>query len=310
MLKNFNPRSPHGERQKAGKIRQKTTDFNPRSPHGERRAFPTGGGFIAAFQSTLPARGATSASRCPSAARSFQSTLPARGATRTCKMSENLKRISIHAPRTGSDRSAPKADAQSVQISIHAPRTGSDWMVNFIRHNLCISIHAPRTGSDATIKHYQWIARHFNPRSPHGERQKFLRRWKRQRKIFQSTLPARGATGTAARKYQRTTDFNPRSPHGERPDQVVTRTKVAKFQSTLPARGATIWSSLSPRTLKFQSTLPARGATWQIRRTWSPEENFNPRSPHGERRWHFAAFCGTMRISIHAPRTGSDPTKL
>ena len=34
--------------------------------------------------------------------------------------------ISIHAPRTGSDRTPGKAETATKKISIHAPRTGSD----------------------------------------------------------------------------------------------------------------------------------------------------------------------------------------
>ena len=57
-------------------------DFNPRSPHGERPDSDVVESIAQAFQSTLPARGAT---------------FNAFG-----KMMENYK-ISIHAPRTGSD---------------------------------------------------------------------------------------------------------------------------------------------------------------------------------------------------------------
>ena len=55
----------------------------------------------------------------------------------------------------------------------------------------------------------------FNPRSPHGERPLayFVAPFAA---IFQSTLPARGATGRAVRTV-RGRNFNPRSPHGERP---------------------------------------------------------------------------------------------
>ena len=126
---------------------------------------------------------------------------------------------------------------------------------------------------------------------------------------------------------------------------------TVRFQSTLPARGATRIKPLhrvgveisihAPRTgsdhgkmakqgecFPFQSTLPARGATLSLLATFLPETNFNPRSPHGERRC--CRFCtpsiprfqstlparGATRlhrrerrlllISIHAPRTGSD----
>ena len=145
----------------------------------------------------------------------FQSTLPARGATRQRVTPPNAKGISIHAPRTGSD-SGKTAACAACLISIHAPRTGSDAFPclaaraysNFnprsphgerlnmgartVRLNI-ISIHAPRTGSDLTA-------------SPMGL----------MMNVFQSTLPARGAT--LFQYYQR---------------------YLFQFQSTLPARGAT-----------------------------------------------------------------------
>ena len=168
---NFNPRSPHGERQGAVRAAAEWRYFNPRSPHGERLCNVTNTIYIFQFQSTLPARGATRASRSCPLCRGFQSTLPARGATIfVCSMAD-LFGISIHAPRTGSD-----------DMDVGLGSFGSD-----------ISIHAPRTGSDR------------------------LRRWLcNQTTSFQSTLPARGATTPKPRRCVRTDDFNPRSPHGER----------------------------------------------------------------------------------------------
>ena len=189
-------------------------NFNPRSPHGERQWLPTYKSEVTAFQSTLPARGATRLGQC--------------AAIRPL--------ISIHAPRTGSDRAGragvcnagnfnPRsphgerrrqlrrsgADADfnprsphgerhdaarcadgRVCISIHAPRTGSDLIADFLILLKKISIHAPRTGSDGKQSHVRRGEFHFNPRSPHGER-----RWSC------STPP----------EHQH---FNPRSPHGER----------------------------------------------------------------------------------------------
>ena len=55
--------------------------FNPRSPHGERRIVASGLSSPMPFQSTLPARGATSSYWNHLFRRTFQSTLPARGAT-------------------------------------------------------------------------------------------------------------------------------------------------------------------------------------------------------------------------------------
>ena len=152
----------------------------------------------------------------PSPRCQFQSTLPARGATRfaldymilvynfnprsphgerhvTFVSGDLHPLISIHAPRTGSDRRWAARVGLFQQISIHAPRTGSDQGRARQVRGTGISIHAPRTGSDRCRPAAFPRPAYFNPRSPHGERH-----------------------GIAARKYQRTTDFNPRSPHGER----------------------------------------------------------------------------------------------
>ena len=80
---------------------------------------------------------------------------------------------------------------------------------------------------------------HFNPRSPHGERQyrRFGRLWSAN-------------------------NFNPRSPHGERPTQLFPFISYAStFQPTLPARGATLDNADAVSYELFQPTLPARGAT-------------------------------------------------
>ena len=108
------------------------------------------------------------------------------------------------------------------------------------------------------------------------------------------------------------------------------RRAAGAFQSTLPARGATAprvdlealrqISIHAPRTgsdatnhgscfpSSFQSTLPARGATWERVGMGADRTDFNPRSPHGERRGIVMPQGRTRAISIHAPRTGSDPT--
>ena len=147
-----------------------------------------------------------------------------------------------------------------------------------------ISIHAPRTGSDGLVSFQH---------SADG--------------VFQSTLPARGATFAAK----------------------VKAVHAGTFQSTLPARGATPVDRVKPYARNaFQSTLPARGATAWTTPSASGARNFNPRSPHGERRcrltWKTSPliFQSTLpargatfwipsytlfiTISIHAPRTGSD----
>ena len=61
----FNPRSPHGERLVAVRSVPIVAHFNPRSPHGERRLTEALEQLNEAFQSTLPAWGATICGTAP-----------------------------------------------------------------------------------------------------------------------------------------------------------------------------------------------------------------------------------------------------
>ena len=303
--KNFNPRSPWGERPQTWPRACCKLHFNPRSPWGERQRRTI---------DSVPAG-------------IFQSTLPVGGATLSGARREWYGQISIHAPRGGSDR-CPQAAGSPQQISIHAPRGGSDsssgspfgepgnfnprspWGERQLSHRLVfdfeefqstlpvggatadpqggqghhqISIHAPRGGSDWQAPARRWaFLQNFNPRSPWGER---LRDGQRRRGLqaFQSTLPVGGATNPQAKRF-----------------------RALRFQSTLPVGGA---------------TLPATGAS-------GPFPYFNPRSPWGERPVLSSHVCPPLKfqstlpvggatqnepqqcsgegISIHAPRGGSD----
>ena len=168
---NFNPRSPHGERRFRALQELAACDFNPRSPHGERQRY---------------------APICSSSNR-FQSTLPARGATPVHSLQEKRQMISIHAPRTGSDADVVARRKQRQKFQSTLPARGATAATARNVDNGVISIHAPRTGSDGQSADGQGNIRHFNPRSPHGERRK-TRREAQVLSVFQSTLPARGAT--------------------------------------------------------------------------------------------------------------------
>ena len=171
----FNPRSPHGERRKRARTPRLTPHFNPRSPHGERHGYycevaPTG-----TFQSTLPARGATCMAISYAALKSNFNPRSPHGERPVAHGWSHGRKISIHAPRTGSD-ALRQQPCDRLRISIHAPRTGSDGSTPAKFAVLTgISIHAPRTGSD--------------PAGPVAGADRFP---------FQSTLPARGATSVRA----------------------------------------------------------------------------------------------------------------
>ena len=144
-----------------------------------------------------------------------------------------------------------------------------------------ISIHAPRTGSDPRKIITSYTQRDFNPRSPHGER----------------LLIA--SSGWA------TPHFNPRSPHGERPAHPLRATGWQHFNPRSPHGERLLIASSGWATPHFnprsphgeRPAHPLRATGWQ---------HFNPRSPHGERPRLRRRLAGKQRISIHAPRTGSD----
>ena len=193
-------------------------------------------------------------------------------------------------------------------ISIHAPRTGSDMEHPNDDNSRRISIHAPRTGSDQQA------------RASLG-----------QLNVFQSTLPARGATGARWRStmavvisthaprtgsdvenaiyYKGYPDFNPRSPHGERPQASRADRDCHPISTHAPRTGSDPDFCVNKfQVVRFQPTLPARGATCTCRTRLPSPWHFNPRSPHGERHARRNNCHSRQLISTHAPRTGSDPS--
>ena len=193
---------------------------------------------------------------------------------------DDVVRISIHAPRTGSDTSCPTSRQRHSAFQSTLPARGATMSMSITIYPPSISIHAPRTGSD---DERGGIAGEvdFNPRSPHGERHTF-RCWLLRLGIFQSTLPARGATRAAQHQQKcnlisihapRTGSdkwtafmspprgyFNPRSPHGERPVGESVTFTVTQFQSTLPARGATGRDPLVQAELAISIHAPRTGS--------------------------------------------------
>ena len=191
--------------------------------------------------------------------------------------------ISIHAPRVGSDRGnvlklsiihyfyprsprgerhiAYRAKMDDIRISIHAPRVGSDRVASYHKTTSgIISIHAPRVGSDGQPLNFSYGGEYFYPRSPRGERLRFLR-IDQTDSLFLSTLPAWGATiiSWLISPIYLISIHAPRV--GSDPFHGLTATREAVFLSTLPAWGATI--------SRMASTLIT--------------QHFYPRSPRGER---------------------------
>ena len=168
-------------------------NFNPRSPWGERQEVYNDAMWSKIFQSTLPVGGATSnnVSIFPQPLL-FQSTLPVGGATALIMLNLQRTRISIHAPRGGSDllfllrtanrdhfnprspwgerRLHPPPGPEPPYFNPRSPWGERLFPALIVDRPIGISIHAPRGGSDWAILRWAMQIRYFNPRSPWGER--------------------------------------------------------------------------------------------------------------------------------------------
>ena len=206
-----------------------------------------------------------------------------RGATDRGNSRHQKIRISIHAPRAGSD--APDAASPGgrrdfnprspcgerpvartsgfrfLRFQSTLPVRGATRVLFWRQRNGDISIHAPRAGSDQraeNVDHVRVISIH----APRAGSDRVI-------------IPVDGPGG----------DFNPRSPCGERPGVYWVIHGNIPFQSTLPVRGATTYQPALILRTTFQSTLPVRGATLGNDLDYSLRAYFNPRSPCGERQY-------------------------
>ena len=167
----FNPRSPYGERQPAlstlfspyqfqstlplrgatfrpASFHIRRQNFNPRSPYGERLHRPM----------------------MPNGDKEFQSTLPLRGATKIAIPISKPRKISIHAPLTGSDRCITDSVCTHRYFNPRSPygeRRSRQWIFAFVvRFQSTLPLRGATTSPKLVIS----------------------------ADIFQSTLPLRGAT--------------------------------------------------------------------------------------------------------------------
>ena len=131
----------------------------------------------------------------------FQSTLPGWGATGAMGVERRHERISIHAPRMGSDSAGRWVDITTIPFQSTLPGWGATRSWNTQTRNISISIHAPRMGSDVSPIACKPPISNFNPRSPDGERQ-YDSNGVSRKSLFQSTLPGWGATDHLESKCQ------------------------------------------------------------------------------------------------------------
>ena len=259
----------------------------------------------------------------------FQSTLPAREAT-SFSISASFKvHISIHASREGSDPWPPYNCSQPSYFNPRFPRGKRHTHDKSIRSRIRFQSTLPAREATLCYVHDHLFRPDFNPRFPRGKRpEKIIRevtavenfnprfpRGKRRIKrplkswprLFQSTLPAREATEKQAAKAPKKEISIHASREGSDDGVTVLTAKASQISIHASREG---------------SDRAQLGALWALR-------NFNPRFPRGKRPsggricTDFGIFQSTLpareatyygsdgvrhrHISIHASREGSDP---
>ena len=191
---------------------RRVRDFNPRSPHGERRLLRLSNPQWDLISTHAPRTGSdTKADGVLSEVKAFQPTLPARGATRKRNFDAKELLISTHAPRTGSDayqyRYAVPSDHFNPR-SPHGERLGDFRACSVRPYFNPRSPHGERQGR----KPSRLPPRYFNPRSPHGERQYAQVDWEGET-YFNPRSPhgERHAGGTKARAGREISTHAPRT---------------------------------------------------------------------------------------------------
>ena len=167
--------------------------FNPRTPRGVRRRISVF--LLRGFTISIPA--------------------PREGCDEVCRRPVCRRSISIHAPREGCDQTFMSLPLETREFQSTHPARGATMSTLVGSLLSLISIHAPREGCDASLFVISNRPPYFNPRTPRGVRRAGLRSGI-QRRPFQSTHPARGATSPAPMGRPGDCNFNPRTPRGVR----------------------------------------------------------------------------------------------
>ena len=324
----FNPRSPCGERPDAMIQDMMQSGFQSTLPVWgatlqTSRTPPT-----ALFQSTLPVWGATRPVELSRTCPTFQSTLPVWGATLQYSMANLGREFQSTLPvwgATGTTSQPPPAPpnfnprspcGERLLHRMHRRARGAFqstlpvWGATVrwkISPPVTVEFQStlPVWGATRTASWYSSAERPFQSTLPVWGATRPNGRWQGMQELFQSTLPVWGATagrkGDArmdwisihaprvgsdqrAEEHQRpAVNFNPRSPCGERPSSSAETSSRLNFNPRSPCGERPL--SITP---------------------YNPPKNFNPRSPCGERRVGRCRRQRARRISIHAPRVGSD----
>ena len=191
--------------------------------------------------------------------REFQPTLPTRGATAECTAHApslhdfnprsphgerrrggggwlSGKGISTHAPHTGSDLAGKRGEETSILFQPTLPTRGATKEGTTMNKTILFQPTLPTRGATSSPPP-RFLLRHFNPRSPHGERRSGSTN-RCSSLPFQPTLPTRGATEATIRELRKRA-ISTHAPHTGSDVSAGDVRGNREFQPTLPTRGAT-----------------------------------------------------------------------
>ena len=171
MILYFNPRSLHGERPRRGSACQVRSCISIHAPCTGSDGFIPKRQAGSAISIHAPCTGSDMPllhSSCRESA--FQSTLPARGATWQRLCADHQAAISIHAPCTGSDADCPNLWIRVKKFQSTLPARGATKYASARRKLLSFQSTLPARGATVGCSCAIASAPYFNPRSLHGER--------------------------------------------------------------------------------------------------------------------------------------------
>jgi len=269
-----------------------------------------------AFQSTHPARGATSCERLGGGGLGFQSTHPARGATQHPKTRDHCPCFNPRTPRGVRRRTGRRIPTIPQSFN---PRTPRGVRQRHYRFSYCMECFNPRTprGVRLQIEADEASAIQVSIHAPRAGCDRLIRIKSSSQSWFQSTHPARCATsvgfgrrgggGVSIHAPRAGCDyisvpfctdlygFNPRTPRGVRPVGCTGGLLRRGVSIHAPRAGCDCWLTARIPHAVFQSTHPARGATHCAHCFRCRSACFNPRTPRGVRRFLFKSLFASGR---------------
>ncbi len=325
----FNPRSPWGERLGCNENNTRRSEISIHAPRGGSDSVQKIiQGKPKKFQSTLPVGGATCQPWRTAGLQVYFNPRSPWGERHQCTCGKvRYRHISIHAPRGGSDISQKLRGHLLANFNPRSP--WGERLPGMIIFSSASKFQSTLPVGGAT--YYRGCnfceAKNFNPRSPWGERPLIIT-LELCGQAFQSTLPVGGAT-TAKADQHAGLGISIHAPRGGSDSGLTSLQLLSKLISIHAPRGGSDIINLSILiVLGISIHAPRGGSDTPQSGARSCPIYFNPRSPWGERQppairyLGSASFQSTLpvggatiqkitpsdvsRISIHAPRGGSD----